>query len=70
MIWQKTAPTEPGVWWVRSCGTSRLVRVWGYSPADRRLFTNEDGGAPLGDAMYADAWWAGPVQIPQPEEPR
>lgn len=43
-----------------------MVSVWKYpSVNDSRLFTNEDGGAPLDDReLYGGAMWNGPIQPP------
>lgn len=64
--WSKEAPYAPGFYWCRQYGRTRMVSVWKYSNAtDGRLFTNEDGGAPLDNLdLYEGALWNGPIQPP------
>ena len=43
-----------------------MVSVWKYPEPERsELYTNEDGGASLGDReLYEGAMWNGPIQPP------
>ncbi len=64
--WSKHAPTAPGFYWCRQYGRTRMVSVWKYDDPKRdELFTNEDGGASLGDKeLYEGAMWNGPISPP------
>lgn len=62
--WSSDAPSVPGVYWCLQYGRPRTVSVWKYKDSDR-LFTNEDGGAPLDDhELYGGAQWSGPIRTP------
>jgi len=56
-LWTTEPPTEPGWYWIISTYTAkqepRLIHIWRYEDPKlgKRLFTNEDGGAPLNDKM-------------------
>ena len=64
--WSEEAPTAPGFYWCRQHGRTRMVSVWKYPEPERsELYTNEDGGASLGDReLYEGAMWNGPIQPP------
>lgn len=67
MKWNKDLPKVVGVYWFRSEGEAkkRVVNVWKYNNSeDNRLFTHEDGGAPVTDIMYHSGEWAGPLIEP------
>lgn len=62
--WSRDAPSVPGVYWCLQYGRPRTVSVWKYKDSDR-LFTNEDGGAPLDDhELYGGSQWSGPIRTP------
>jgi hypothetical protein len=41
----------------------RIVHVWHYKDDPKKLFTNEDGAAPVNDEIYNDVEWKGPIEI-------
>ena len=59
LLWSDTTPTENGFYWCHQNGKTRMVKVW----SDGK-YTNEDGGAPVNDAMYEGAKWYGPIEPP------
>jgi carbonic anhydrase len=60
--WTKQRPTVPGFYWVYQHKTQRVVNVWNLQG---RLLTNEDGGVPIEDNLYAGSYWYGPIQAPE-----
>lgn len=60
--WTKQRPTIPGFYWAHQHKTQRVVNVWNLQG---RLFTNEDGGAPINGDLYLNAHWYGPIQAPE-----
>jgi hypothetical protein len=68
MTWSNSTPSAPGFYWCYQHGRTRMVSVGQYAIDNANvLFTNEDGGAPVGDReLYGTAKWLGPVTPPEP----
>lgn len=66
MEWTIKTPDGAGFYWCYQYKYMRMVSVWKYPRADdARLFTNEDGGAPVTDQeLYSGALWYGPIEPP------
>jgi hypothetical protein len=63
--WTRTPPCKPGYYCVRTLRDfrKRIVHVWHYKDDPKKLFTNEDGAAPVNDEIYNDVEWKGPIEI-------
>ena len=64
--WVKERPTKTGSYWIKRGDDVRVIKIWDHiTPTDERLFTNEDGGAPITDPeLYDNALWSGPITPP------
>lgn len=60
--WTYNRPTQIGFYWCLRHNGIYIVNVW---TCNGKLFTNEDGGAPLSDSLYYEAAWCGPIQQPK-----
>lgn len=66
-MWSNDRPTAPGFYWCHQRGKTRIVHIWCYKNGTE-LFTNEDGGASIKDALYDGAQWMAAVNPPNPQD--